>query len=332
MWYWYIDQETEKRQNRMAKKAMIKTGIVFCIFMLSLEALKINHDVTSKYGSWGHYWEHEHIKKERPYLAEEFDAARQAYINNVENASLYEIKDSDHVESVSVEVTSIDSHYDSTTKDRIGYWLNYDRVDVTVKMDASFRELPDKDKCYILIGVEDEINQNLADLYNRSRYYQLYEQYKCPYSENLIYKDLHLQLDHTEWCIFTDGVAEYSIYGDFYEVSKKNGKYTTYRYWERNGEIVKFELFHEGSTNSSSQYTSDTDKKQSEDTKNTNSSGKRDTTGSSSGSYDPYDVKDYDSAEKFADDKYEEFYDYEDEYEDEDEAYDAAEDYWYDEY
>ncbi len=44
--------------------------------------------------------------------------------------------------------------------------------------------------------------------------------------------------------------------------------------------------------------------------------------------YDQYDVYDYKSAEEFADDKYEEFYDYEDGYEDEDEAYDAAEDYW----
>lgn len=44
--------------------------------------------------------------------------------------------------------------------------------------------------------------------------------------------------------------------------------------------------------------------------------------------YDPYDVYSYKSAQDFADDKYEEFYDYEDDYEDEDEAYDAAEDYW----
>ena len=46
--------------------------------------------------------------------------------------------------------------------------------------------------------------------------------------------------------------------------------------------------------------------------------------------YDPYDVYSYSSAQSFADDKYEEFFDYEDDYEDEDEAYDAAEDYWYD--
>lgn len=44
--------------------------------------------------------------------------------------------------------------------------------------------------------------------------------------------------------------------------------------------------------------------------------------------YDPYDVYNYKSAQDFADDKYEEFFDYEDDYEDEDEAYDAAEDYW----
>ena len=48
----------------------------------------------------------------------------------------------------------------------------------------------------------------------------------------------------------------------------------------------------------------------------------------SSRKYDPYNVYSYSSAQDFADDKYEEFYDYEDDYEDEDEAYDAAEDYW----
>ncbi len=43
---------------------------------------------------------------------------------------------------------------------------------------------------------------------------------------------------------------------------------------------------------------------------------------------DTYDVYSYKSARDFADDKYEEFYDYEDDFDDEDEAYDAAEDYW----
>ena len=44
--------------------------------------------------------------------------------------------------------------------------------------------------------------------------------------------------------------------------------------------------------------------------------------------YDIYDVYSYKDAQSFADDRYEEFFDYEDDYEDEDEAYDAAEDYW----
>lgn len=48
--------------------------------------------------------------------------------------------------------------------------------------------------------------------------------------------------------------------------------------------------------------------------------------------FDSYDVNDYDDPYSFAEDKYEEFYDYEDDYEDEDEAYDAAVDYWNDNY
>ncbi len=54
--------------------------------------------------------------------------------------------------------------------------------------------------------------------------------------------------------------------------------------------------------------------------------------GSSKKTYDSYGVHDYKSAQDFADDKYEEFYDYEDDFDDYDEAYDAAEDYWNDNY
>ena len=68
-----------------------------------------------------------------------------------------------------------------------------------------------------------------------------------------------------------------------------------------------------------------------------NSSSKKKTT--SNGKYssskwksDTYDVHSYSDSQSFADDKYEEFYDYEDDYEDEDEAWDDAVDYWYDNY
>ena len=62
--------------------------------------------------------------------------------------------------------------------------------------------------------------------------------------------------------------------------------------------------------------------------KKNNSVSKKNSSGSSKKKYDSYNVYDYKSAQDFADDKYEEFYDYEDDYDDEDEAYDAAEDYW----
>lgn len=70
--------------------------------------------------------------------------------------------------------------------------------------------------------------------------------------------------------------------------------------------------------------------KSSGSTKKSTSTKTKSKTKSSSKKYDYYDVYDYKSAQEFADDKYEEFFDYEDDYEDEDEAYDAAEDYWRD--
>lgn len=61
----------------------------------------------------------------------------------------------------------------------------------------------------------------------------------------------------------------------------------------------------------------------------TNTSSKN---GSSSGKNgkksDPYNVYEYKSASAFADDKYEEFYDYEDDFDDEEDAWDEAYDYW----
>ena len=45
--------------------------------------------------------------------------------------------------------------------------------------------------------------------------------------------------------------------------------------------------------------------------------------------YDPYDACKYQDADSFADDKFEDFFDYDD-FEDEDEAYEAAVEYWED--
>ena len=45
--------------------------------------------------------------------------------------------------------------------------------------------------------------------------------------------------------------------------------------------------------------------------------------------YDPYDACKYQDADSFADDKFEDFFDYDD-FEDEDEAHEAAVEYWED--
>ncbi|WP_027206384.1 hypothetical protein [Butyrivibrio fibrisolvens] len=213
-------QEPNTPNKLSTKKSLILGCIIFCLGLLVIEAIKINYQVTNKYGSWGHYWEHVRLNREKPKLAEELDAARDAYKYTVENSVLYMIRDGDYVESVTAEVVYDDIRSAETTTERIGSWCNLDKAYVTVQLDTSFNSIPDLDKCNMLLKIQDEIEHNLSELYY----------------------------------------------------------------------------------------------------------------GSSSGSYDPYDVHDYDSADDFADDKYEEFYDYEDEYEDEDEAYDAAEDYWYDEY
>ena len=318
--------------QKSPKRSLILTAITFCLALILLQAIKTNYQITKKYGSWDHYREHARLNKENPHLAEELDADRNTYKINVETAPLYQIKDTDYVESVSAEVVYDDNRVGESTPERMGYWSNYDRVYVTVQLSKDFRSIPEIDKTYILLSINDEIEQNLADLYHDSDYYKLFDQYKCEKTGLLDYKDHGLDLFYWDHISFTDGSYEYTVSHYGLTVTTKSGRMSIYDFDVKNGEIVNFKLYERGTIDADGSFTSDSDRKKSQDTNSTTSSGKRDTTGSSSGSYDPYDVHDYDTADDFADDKYEEFYDYEDEYEDEDEAYDAAEDYWYDEY
>ena len=74
-------------------------------------------------------------------------------------------------------------------------------------------------------------------------------------------------------------------------------------------------------------------KKSGSNNKETSSSSRKYSKTKKKSSYsDTYDVHSYKDATSFADDKCEEFYDYEDDYDDEDEAWDDAADYWYDNY
>ena len=332
-------QEPNTPNKLSTKKSLILGCIIFCLGLLIIEAIKINYQVTNKYGSWNHYWEHVRLNREKPNLAEELDAARDAYKYTVENSVLYMIRDGDYVESVTAEVVYDDIRSAETTAERIGSWCNLDKAYVTVQLDTSFNSIPDLDKCNMLLKIQDEIEHNLSELYYGSSYYQMFEQYKYQPRDSIEYKDHYLWIEYTQRCTFTAGTTEYSP-GTYMFSVIKNNRYTFYNCRESHGEVVKLIKYDTGTIEADGSWTSDSEKKKSKDTtttnssgsKDTNSSGKKDTTGSSSGSYDPYDVHDYDSADDFADDKYEEFYDYEDEYEDEDEAYDAAEDYWYDEY
>ncbi len=85
---------------------------------------------------------------------------------------------------------------------------------------------------------------------------------------------------------------------------------------------------HKPSSGSSSSYSGSSYKSNSYSSGKSSSKKSSSYSGKSGKSYDYYGVHNYKSAQDFADDKYEEFYDYEDYYDDEDEAYDAAEDYW----
>lgn len=127
------------------------------------------------------------------------------------------------------------------------------------------------------------------------------------------------------WCYYhtcrekncTNKVAEDSKY--CYTHSPKKATSST-----GTSKIEVFSNKHYNTKSSASKTT--TSKYTSKNTQTKSSSSKK----SSKKTKDYYDVYNYRSAQDFADDKYEEFFDYEDDYEDEDEAYDAAVDYWND--
>ncbi|WP_408072574.1 hypothetical protein [Butyrivibrio sp. JL13D10] len=132
-------------------------------------------------------------------------------------------------------------------------------------------------------------------------------------------------LDVSYECVFEFRTSSYEytfpLYGNMTVTGIKTRSALHYEYGYMNGELWRFE---DKNAPKKSEAKKTTEKK----TENTGSSSSGTYKKSSKSTYDPYDAKKYNSAQDFADDKYEEFYDYEDDYEDEDEAYDAAEDYW----
>ncbi|WP_026522832.1 hypothetical protein [Butyrivibrio sp. VCB2001] len=246
------------------------------------------------------------FKKEQ--FFNDFDAAREESRDNMDASQIYTIKEGDHVSSFGVSVKFDD---DNLSHD----WFHTNLDVVKVKMDAGFESLSIRERCRICNQIMEKVKPRLNEYYNNSRYHALFEKNKA-YDYTIMYRGKSLYVYHDYEFYFYDTRYTYTFpsYGNMTVTvtGTKVKEFYEYSYWD--GKLDEFADKYGSKKSENSTTTSPSN----------NSSSKK--------IYDPYDVHDYKSAQDFADDKYEEFYDYEDDYEDEDEAYDAAEDYWNDNY
>ncbi len=183
-----------------------------------------------------------------------------------------------------------------------------------VEFDEKYNKLSRQEQCLKLCDIDKKMTDIISNEYRDSEFYEyLVENRTNSYSKCIRYRGMEL-------AVYSDHDFEYSCQGISYGIvdnnvfcvnpyPHSNENEELYDYIYQYGEISHFQNWADKTINSESSVT-----------QNNNSSTKSE--------YDPYDVHKYKSAQDFADDKYEEFFDYEDDYEDEDEAYDAAEDYW----
>jgi hypothetical protein len=307
------------------RKWLIKY-LIFCgILCIGLAIFTGSLYIKANFRDFDHYKRYMQLKLTHPGLSDEYDELRQELKGSIEAADIYTIKDGDYVESVSATVVYDDIHIGSS-------WSNTDVILVTIQMKEGFDKMHIQDRCQIFVNLRDEIEPVLSDLYLSSSYYELFDTYKydlkSPYMD---YRGRELSLRQHTTFSFSDDTYEYSLGYSSVTMKISDTSCREYSFKILDGQITEFrDLYKEGLIDSNGNIKKDS---KDSDGNSSGSSGKKDTTSSGSGSgYDPYDVHDYDNADDFADDKYEEFYEYEDDYEDEDEAYDAAEDYWYDEY
>ncbi len=278
--------------TRKTRKAIIIMLIIFVLAVLGLV----------------YFW----MLFEKEQFYDDFDVARKEYNLGVSKAEVYEKKDDDCVERITI----YDS-YDDNNLSNVWFHTNHNKV--TVFMNHKTDTLPIKERCTRFVNIMNEVRPNIDQYFKSSRYYRIYKANSGLTS--MEYRGIHLTIYHTSEFVFvtSDNTYAFIYVNSMTHTDKDTGHVDYYDYIETRGELTKFENRY-GSKNSSSKSST---VKPTEQHKKNNSS--------SSGNkkyYDPYDVHDYKSAQDFADDKYEEFYDYEDDFEDEDEAYDAAEDYW----
>jgi hypothetical protein len=262
----------------------------------------------------------------------ELDAARDEFKATVENPEFYRDSNNEYVKSVEAKCI-----YDD------GNWSTYvfkqnNEEHVIVYLDDAIDTIDERQKCEMFVSIAKYYISRLQDAYNHSRYLEFYNENRIGYTMD--YKGKEVEIDH--YCTLENFTfkTENRTYSLDYK-NRTDGRYllTDKNIAEDKAEFYVF-LCNDGTVKD---FEKESDlKARNQASKNKASSKKNTSSGSgaskSSGTgksktsktYDTYDVHDYKSAQEFADDKYEEFYDYEDDFEDEDEAYDAAEDYWND--
>ena len=256
------------------------------------------------------------MKHEREKLYDSLDAAREAYRNDIKKADIYVKKDGDYCKEISIVTTFEDNNLSNS-------WFHKNLDSVTVKMDDDIDELKLKERCLIMVNMKNEMQRNLNEYFANSEYNKIFKENSVV--ATMDYRGIYLEISHETKYRFQTSQYTYTFeYVNSMTVNdKETGETKYYDYFESDGVLERFE----------DRYGSKSSSKGSSQSNSSGNSEFKNNGSSSSGnkkSYDPYDVHDYKSAQDFADDKYEEFFDYEDDYDDEDEAYDAAEDYWND--
>lgn len=265
----------------------------------------------------------------------ELDAARNEYKVMVENPDFYQNPNNANVKSVEAKCYYNDGHWSTYI------FRQSNEEHVIVYLDNAIDSIDERQKCEMFVDIANHYISRLEDAYNHSRYVEFFNEKRIGYSMD--YKGKEVEIEHyctLENFTFKTENRTYSL--DYkhrsdgrYLLTDKNmaeDKAEFYVFFCYDGTVKDFEKESDLKARNQASKKTTTTKSTSSGSNTYKSTGTNKSKSNKSKSYDPYDVHDYKSAQDFADDKYEEFYDYEDDYEDEDEAYDAAEDYWNDNY
>ncbi len=223
------------------------------------------------------------------------------------------IESMDYIKSVSIDTSFSLKKID----DKHGTFN--DDIQITITLEDSYNNYTPRQQCAIICQLDEQILRIFKNNYEDSEYYMYFLNHRTSeYVDILKYQGMSVLIsedsDRDYYCKGTS----YGIISNVFcvnPVPHSNEGEELYDYFYINRELKSFDPH--GLKGLSDTTTAPAPRA----TKNNRKS-------SSAKDYDLYDVQKYNSAQEFADDKYEEFYDYEGDFEDEDEAYDAAEDYW----